>query len=411
MRMEEPIRADDVSRASAEAEAHARAGALSALADDVLFRQAEGRRLLGGADWVRRRADAHGVLPEDAETAFGNLLDILERGPRDPREHGLVAAFAVRGFAGRLRKAPPEERPELARRFVRHADWLELATSYRVYPFVHGRLGSEGRLLLRDALVDAVSADADSRDAGDPGVRARNAARLTVLEDFPEAEATLRRLADELTDAPIQTLAASLVQGEPLLPRGELGPRIEGRRGPAPRPPLRNTLRLLFGVAAIQWLGRLLGRLVALERPVVVVLTPTVLRIQAETRLLGRRVREDAWSVPLAGVLGAVRHARWPAVHLLVGAVALAAGVFAGGLFALDAARTGETYLLFAAAGVLLVGAGLDLGLDVLLAGRRARVAFELDLGSAGRLSLTHVDLEAADHFLDALEVTSRAAR
>jgi len=411
MRTEEPIRADDVSRASAEAEAHARAPALAAFADDVLFRQAEGRSLYAGEGFVRVRADAHGVLVEDAHTALGNLVEILEAGPRGPREHAVVAAFAVRGFAGRLRQTPEDDRPAAAARFVRHADWLELATPYRIYPFVQARVPADGRSLIRDALVAAVLGDAASPEADDPGTRGRNAARLTVLADFPDAADALDDVARRAVDPAVQSLAASLAIDAPLLPRGDEGPRLAGLRGAPPRPPVRNALRLLFGIALIQWVGRLLGRLVGLERPVHVTLWPPVVRVHAETRVFGRRVREEAWAVPVSTVAGAVRHARWPAIHLLVGAVALALGVFGGGVWAIDAARTGETYLAFAAAGVLLVGAGLDLGLDVLVAGRRARVAFELDLGPSGQLALVDVDLAAADHFLDALEVASRTRR
>lgn len=411
MRSEAPIRPDEVSRASAEAEAHARAAALSAFADDVLFRQAEGRQLYAGEEFVRLRADAHGVLAEDAETPLGNLVEILERGPERGAEHALVAAFAVRGLAARVRRAPPEERLGLLDRFVSHADWLETATPYRVHVFARTRLYEGGREQLRDALVDRVLAEATGPLAGDPGARSRHAVRLTALAELPGGDAALERVSREAGDAAVRVLAASLRADGPFMPRGDDALVVEGRVGRVPSTPGREALRLVTGWALLRWVARGLGALLGLDRRGEATLLPTGVRIRRTTTVFGRRVRDDEVAIPLVGVLGVVRYARWPSVHLLVGALALGAGVLVGGVSAADAVRTGETWLLLVAAGALLLGAGLDLGLEVLVPARAARVALEIRVRSGAGLRLTGVDLRAADRFLAAIERELRPGR
>jgi hypothetical protein len=87
---------------------------------------------------------------------------------------------------------------------------------------------------------------------------------------------------------------------------------------------------------------------------------------------------------------------------LAVGALSLAVGVLAGGIFAWDAIRFWDSGLLVMAS-VVFVGAGLDLALEILVPGRTGRVAMEVRLEKGRRLRLTGAPIEDADRFLKAL--------
>lgn len=68
-----------------------------------------------------------------------------------------------------------------------------------------------------------------------------------------------------------------------------------------------------------------------------------------------------------------------------------------------DGARSGELTLMLAGAALALAGAGLDLALDVLGPGRRARVTVDLAVHRGRVLRLSRVPLADADRFLGAL--------
>ena len=174
----QPVRQDDVERASGIARDHAHAGAMAALAYDLLSRQAEGRTLLSGRELVATRATEHGVDRDAAATDAGNLVAILERGAQSPIERALIAAFAVRGLGAKLAGESAQDASQRVFRWVRQADWLEVATPYAVHPFVDAVLDTAQATLIYDELAQAVVDDAAGRDGARPEVRAHNAARF-----------------------------------------------------------------------------------------------------------------------------------------------------------------------------------------------------------------------------------------
>lgn len=394
-----PIRADDVPRIAAEARDHEHRASLSALAYDVLSRQAEGKALFSGREFVEARASEHGVEREHAETEAGNLLTVLEKGPASPRERGTIAALAVLGFEAEHARA--EDRGAVAHKLVRHADWLEVSSPYVVYPFVDVLCSEESASAVWRAVADAVLAEKDPGAAG----RARNAARLSALAaaSGPEASAQCRRVADEITDAPIRALARALAgPGEEDGP-GTAAARVEGELGRMPASPGRNVLRWVTGWAALCWLGRLVGLAAGFRREASVELVTGGLRVHHRTRLLGRVVREGDETFTLSALASAGRRVRYPSLHLVVGLLALSAGVVVGGLLAVDGVRSGETLLLLFAAVAVLVGGGLDLALHVLVPGREGRVAVDLQMLPKRSVRLWGVPAADADAFLSRL--------
>ena len=144
--------------------------------------------------------------------------------------------------------------------------------------------------------------------------------------------------------------------------------------------------------------------LTGLRREAELELVDGAVKVRRTVRLFGRVVRDSTDTYVLAAIAGAGRETRFPTLGLVVGAVALAAGVLAGGLLGFDGIRAGEPSLLALAAMLVLAGAGLDLGLDVLLAGRRGRVACALCVLPRRELRIDGVNAVDAERFLAALE-------
>src|SRR5690606_38785546 len=161
--------------------------------------------------------------------------------------------------------------------------------------------------------------------------------------------------------------------------------------GRAPGKGSLEVLRWLSGWAILAWIARALAFVLGLRRSVEVRLGAEAIEVRTKVSLLGRVVRESDETWRLESIEGAGRHVRYPAIHRLVGALALSVGVLFGGLVLFDGARSGELVLLMLASAIVLGGAGLDLALDVLVPARRGRVAVDLCARSRRPLRLTRV--------------------
>ncbi len=411
MGVEARITADDVRRASDVVRAHADRAALGALALDVLSRQAEGRVVFAGKEYVSSRAEEHAVTRERAETEIGNLLGVLERGPQTPLELALVGALGVLGLE--QNDGVKETAASDLARFVRHADWLELASPYAIYAFVDRVLGDGARDRVWEAVADAC---VESRREGVriDGV-ARALARVAALasSECASARQALGRVAEHARDPAVRALAAFHRGDAGGGPPGSEKPAgvtalLRGRVARPRRGPVVEALRLASGVAMIGWALRGVGALLGFRRVAEVELVPGGIRVRARAELLGRTVRERDETFTSAALGSLARRVRYPMLPLLVGALSLSTGVLAGGLFVFDAVRSGETFLLVIAALAILGGAGLDLAIDVIVPGRHGRVAVDFVALPNRRVRVDGVDAREADRFLDA--VRSRLA-
>jgi hypothetical protein len=386
-------------RMAREVAAHEARDALGALALDVLLRQAEGERLFECREDVDRRAAEYGVDRDRAQTAVGNLLAILEKGPQTDAERATVAAFAVYAFGRRLAESAGEG-TDLVGRFVRDTDWLELATPYRLRAFIDLLLPTEDAARIWRALAQAVAVDATGPGGSSPAVRGRNAARLSALSASSSEAARLALASVAATrgiDGPTRALAEALRGSPPPAPR--LGGRVRRarRRGAVA------VLAWVTGWALLGWFGRAVAGLFGIRREAELTLGDEAIELRERRFVLGRIVNETVRTLAPASILEASREVRYPSVHLLVGAIALSIGVLGGGLLVFDGVRSGELTLLWSGAALVLVGAGLDLALDVLVPGQRGQVTVELVLTSGRVLRLAGVPVEQADRFLGAL--------
>ncbi len=400
MKKQRPISSEDVGRAVSEVKGHPESSSLGLLAHDVLSRQAEGRTLFAGKEFVSQRVVAHSVERDLADTAFGNLVTILERGPVDNLECALVAAFAVGGFAHAVASLSAPEREASVERFVAHADWLDMCSPYRLYGFVHVLLDEQVQEAICQAICRAIlAAEADGL-ASDPQERARTAVRLTALVEAstPAASQALQTLADKAGDPHTRAVVQTAVEQTARPP--EL--RVIGRIGRVPSSSFSAVLRWVSGWALLSWVGRVLARSLDMRREAELELHDGALRVRRRTQLLGRMTSETEERNRLDLLQGAERSVRYPALHLLVGMVSLSVGILFGGIFLFDALVTGDRILLVVGL-VVLAGAGLDLVLDTLRPGWSRRVALQIQTRGSRKLRIVDVPLHEADRFLDEL--------
>ena len=401
-----------IRRLADEVASHADRDALGALAYDVLSRQAEGKALFAGRDFVEKRAAEHGVTRERAQIASGNLLATLERGAESDSERAAVAAFAVHGFGRRL-VSSPDDAPTTVGRLVRHTDWLELATPYSVLPFVDAVLDAEHAAVVWKEIAHAVVDDASGHGGATAGVRARNAARLSALaaSGATSARTALEAVGDtQGIDTATRALAIALLAGtgggdarEGSATRGRGGPRLRGRMLAPRRRGALQLVRWVSGWALIAWIARGIGALLGIRRDAELALGDQGLELREERFVLGRKVGEAVSRLAISSIVEAGREVRYPSLHLLIGVLALSFGLLFGGLVLFDGARSGELTLMLAGAALALTGAGLDLALDVLVPARRGRVSVDLAVHRGRVVRVGRVGLDEADRFLGAL--------
>lgn len=391
---------DPVEHAAKEVREHPDAGALAALVFDVVSRQAEARTLFSGQEFVARRAEEHGVSAERAQTGSGSLLSILERGPETEGERHLLGCFAVRGLRDRLRTLEGEERTAAVQRFVRHADFFELATPISLYAVADAVLGDEEKASLAAELAQRIVDDGSGERGRTGAARARNVARLSMLarSQDPKVREALRLVeGTSAVDPATRAVARELV--------GETGGggRLAGRlERPQSSGPVR-ALALLSGVALLGWLGRGLLALIGARREATLSLEGAGLRVEERTVAFGRVLRQTSSSFTIAAVRTFAKETRWPRAHLYVGAIALGAGVIVGGTWVFDGVRGGDLGLLATGAAVCASGAALDLLLDVIVPMRAGRTAVEVVLDQGRRLRIGGIPAADADRVVELL--------
>lgn len=400
--MTQAATASELERAASIAPALADADKLAALVYDVLCRQAEGRSLFAGEKFIAGRAEEHAVAREAADTPVGNVLEMLERGPDSAMQWALLSALFVRGFKQAV-QARPEERKALCAKLAGYCDWLELESPYRVLALTESLLEPELAADVHEALAELVLKDATAASAGETPGRARNAGRIAALGAARSAAARkgLERIEGSAGDPYSRALAAVALGRTPTLPEPIC--RVRGRAGAFPNGTVAAVLSWVSGFALLYWAVQLVLRAVGYARDVEVELCGDAVRLKTTAHLLGRVVRSAEQVHPIARLHFARRACRYPSLYLVLGAFSFAAGLLIGGVFAFDALRLGDGPLLLIAMLLIVGGVGLDLVFDVVVPGRQASVALDLDLERGQRVRIVGVPLEDADALLAAL--------
>lgn len=386
-------------RVLTEVKAHPNGARLAALCLDVLSRQAEGRALYSGRKLMRARASTHRVVRAEADTVFGNVLSILERGPERTNEWQLVAGFAVRGLDEKLSAANAAEKREIVERFARHTDWLELSTPYGLYAFVPGLLTEANQDSLIEALEGAVLAPADGSEV--PAFRARATLRIHVLSTLkrPAARVVLARLLEQNSDVFVQALTRQAL-GEETLPETD-GFELKGAWGRVPRLSFGRVLQYFTGLTLVMAFARFIAFGLGLERSARVRLERGAVHVRRETFLFGRLLRISDASYALKDLDCATREVSRPIFQVLFGAVAFVVGIVLFVVWASDGIARSDKQLIGSALVALCAGIGLDLLFDGWGKLRRERAGFEMFVDGERVVTLRRVDPQRAQRLVE----------
>ncbi|MBI2895119.1 MAG: hypothetical protein HYY06_16300 [Deltaproteobacteria bacterium] len=396
---EKDERAEEAARSAPDA------AALGRLVFEVLVRQAEGKVSASPAGWVASRAREQGISKEQADTKFGNILAILERGAETAGEIDVVGAFFARGLTAFLEAENQSARAQAFRRILSSLDWLVAYTPYDVYAHVQKLCPEAIARVVWEGLTAAIEEEA--RAGGAQG-RIHRLLRAEVLLSHPlapvagEIRARLVRVAD-----PAVVALARATGQEASIPMNDAGAeadRVTGRVGPRPVGRIRRILSLCTGYALLRTIASAAGRyLLGFRRSMEISLAPKGLLCRKRIELLGKTIRESEEVVPFAGLASVERESRYPYLYLLVGVGGLALGAIWGVLRIFDGIRGAYAPLALIGLVAIALGVGFDLGLATFWPARRGRVSLTFLRAPKRWTRLVDVDAEAARRFVAAM--------
>jgi hypothetical protein len=329
-----------------------------------------------------------GLSKSDADTAYGNVVEVLERGARAPLEAELIGAL----LALSARREPDSEAEEQA--FAMHLVWLAAHTPVNALPALDGAIPE--RETVYDAL--ALAASDPERAASDFGraeaLVAAAALGVSTAQAAPAARAQALATSEDLS------VRALLLAGA-----ADLAP-LSGELVVAPFAPV-TTAVLAFSLLLFVWQAlRLVLRFVfAYRRPAVLRLTPRGLELTHQVMLLGKVLRDRSTLVPLTNLSRVTRETRYARLGLYAGLIALVLGTYFGmGLF-VDGLRVpgGSSALLEMAAATMIAGLAIDFVLSSVADSARGRCRLLIEPRAGRKLCVSGVDPASADAMLAGL--------
>lgn len=388
----EPLRAHPNRRAL---EALVRAVAL----DATLARRADfaSRHRMGSSG----PAVGPGHIPEgltrvDAETQYGNVLDVLERGVERPEERALLGAL----FALSLEDEPPED-ADAAALMGFHLVWLATNTPCNGLAMIDATLGADADAIWRGVARVLTNPEMTPADFGPTEALVAAAALRRSLS--PEAQALRFEALGLVYDDALYALLAPTP--------GDFSDALSGEVQPAPRRPMVTVLLTITGMLFLIGLGRLIARHAFLyRRPAALRLGPQGLELSQRIQLMGQDLREQVTVIPLTNIARITREVMYQRLGLYVGLAALTLGTYFGtGLF-VDGVRVpgGSAPLLGLAALFILVGLGADFVLNAGADAARGRCRIVLVPRKGRALCVGGLDPMQADALLQAFAKQTR---
>jgi hypothetical protein len=350
-------------------------------------------------DSVKAKAEELKLERDEAGTEFGNVLDVLERGPEDAWGRALASALCARVLAD----APPDDAmtAELAA-----ADllWLACQTPFDGVRLIDHALGDRASELwiavaerVRRIDADGVSNARAEALLGCAALSASSskAARKQCASLAKElVDPALRRIVAANEEEAKQDSEAADARTEPL--RG--AERLSGELLPTPRGPVATAALALTGLLFVVHAVRLTARLaLKYRRPTEVVFDAKGVRVRAKTVLLGRTLRDSDTLIARSGLVRATREIRYPRAAFYAGLLALAAGSYLGVRTLVDGVRSASPSLLLAGLVVVALGITLDFALTSLAPGAMGRCRLLFVPKTGPTLCVGDVDAKRAD--------------
>jgi hypothetical protein len=359
------------------------------------------REIVGEAARARRGGHAFGIKVTaaadelkleraDADTPFGNALDVLGRGAEDAAERVLAAALWAHAVAESPRSTADDE-DVLAGDIL----WLATHTSFDATSLVDRALGDDA-----DGLWDALAERVRRIDQGKCRGLGRGEAIVGAAALAASKSARGATLATEVKDP----ILVRVLEGAPASTPGEV--RLEGELVPAPRGPVATALLALSGILFVVHAVRALARLaLAYRRPAEISLTGDAILVKTRTVMLGRTLREKEHVIVRAGLVRVVREVRYPRFAFYAGLLALAFGSYVGVRAFVDGVRSASPSLLLIGLVIVLIGIAADFVLGSLVPGARGRVRVSFVPKKGPVVCVGNLDAKRAD---DAIARTLR---
>lgn len=398
-----------LAQAVAAARTHAHAAKIAEVAGEVAARIADARAIHASARDVEQLAERVGLEQTDAETEFGNVLSILQRGAEDPAERAIVAAFVG---AGALRATESNE--PSARKWAERLCYLGAHAGFDPLAALPADAEPGALRPLLRALVD----HARRVDLGKapPSDRAELLVAVAALGEAvrrgdPEVAQLTSRLAADLTDPLAQRLITAQSDDAPAT-LVQSGPSAAALQGEIAAPPRNAALTILFTVTGwlvVRALAIGVGRLLlGLKRDARIELNASGVEVRSKTELLGRELSNVHTVFPLDGLAIVRRDVRFPSLHVYVGLVALLFGTYLGVQFLSWGALGGSIRLLSYGFLVLALGVIVDLLLVAIVPGSRGKVRVVLVPKKGSTFCIGGLDAQSADRLVT--EIAKRAS-
>lgn len=365
-----------------------RLGDLVAVATRIITDAARGR----AADWaftskVAAAAGEAKIARADADTRFGNVLDVLSTGGEGAAERALAAALWAHAVA-----EAPRKRTEDEDRLAVDVLWLATHTAFDATSLLDRALGEDA-----DDLWSAIALRVRRIERGTGGSLGRAEAIVACAALASSTSAKAKALANELAGTVKDPVLLRVLSTRPS--SEEL--RLEGELLASPRGPVATTLLAFTGILLAVHTARLFARLaLAYKRPAEIAFTDAGVRVKTRTVVLGRTLREREHVIPRSGLARVSREVRFPRAAFYAGLLALAVGSYVGVRAFVDGVRSASPSLLVVGLLVVTLGVAADFVLGTLLPGSSGtcRVLFVPRTGPA--LCVGGVDPGRADDAL-----------
>lgn len=367
-----------------------RLGDLVALTNHIVTDAARART----SNWaftskVASAAEDAKLTRDDADTLFGNVLDVLATGGEGAAERALASALWAHAVA-----ESPRSRPEDEDRLAGDILWLATHTAFDATPLLDRALGDEAA-----ELWTAIAHRIRRIERGKGGALARGEAVVGCAALVASSAEKARTLSSQLErEVKDPLLLRVLGTAKSTVPE-EVS--FEGELLAKPRGPILTTLLaftgLLFAIHAVSLIAKLA---LAFRRPAEVSLSGAGVRVKVRTEMLGRTLREREHAIPREALVRVVREVRFPRAAFYSGLVALAVGSYIGVHAFVDGVRAASPSLLLVGLLVIALGVAADFVLASLLPGTRGRCRLAFVPRKGAVLCIGNVDARKADEML-----------
>lgn len=331
-----------------------------------------------------------GLTRADAQTAYGNVLDVLDRGVERLEEAALLGAL----LSLAIQSQPPAE-PQDCVELGFHLVWLAAKTPCDALRSLDEALGPEAAPIWYGVALVVSAPESVPTDFGP--TEALVAAAALRQSASAEAQALRFEAHDRVIDPALRALLAPTA--------GELG-SLSGEMQASPRGPaltvfLAITL-LLFVVSAVRFIGRYVF---VYRRPASLRLGTRGLELSHRVELMGQVLRDRSILIPLSNLARVTREVKYARVGLYAGLLALTLGTYFGAGLFVDGIRVpgGSAPLLGLAASFIAIGLGADFVLSTGADSVRGRYRLVVVPIKGRSLCLGNLDPQQVEILLQAL--------